>query len=419
MDPSLQDIDLSRRELFRQGFPHALFARLRREAPVWRHPDTPGVREAVAEEGFWVVSTLELTRRVARDWETFSSLDGPAIRRFEPARRNTALVAMDPPSHTRLRGLINRGFTPRMVRRLEEQVRGWARRVVDAVLEKGSCEFVSEVAYQIPMHMIADIVGIPESDRGYVFDRVNDFMRAGDPEVPISEQQKAKLELEVFAYAQELGRRKRARPEDDVWSVLTRAEIETDDGGTTRLSELELDMFFMVLALAGSETTRNSISHGLVTLLEHRDQLERFLADPGVRASAAEEIIRWTSPLAYWARTATRDVLLGGQLVRAGDRVSYWFPSANRDESAFDASDRFDIARSPNHHVAFGGGGVHICLGAHLARLQVQVAFEEFLARAGDVELTAEPRWGVSGLHNNVTLSLCDVPLRVHRRRND
>ncbi len=416
MDTSLHDIDLSRRELFRQGFPHALFARLRREAPVWRHPDTPGVRDAVGEAGFWVVSTLELTRRIARDWQGFSSLDGPSLRRFEPERRNTGLVAMDPPAHTRMRGLINRGFTPRMVRKLEEQVRGWARRVVGAVLEKGSCEFVSEVAYQIPMHMIADIVGIPESDRSYVFDRVNDYMRAGDPEVAITDEEKTKLELEVFAYAQELGRRKRARPDDDVWSVLTRAELETEDGGTTRLSEFELDMFFMVLALAGSETTRNSISHGLLALLDHPEQLDRFVSDPSVRATAAEEIVRWTSPLAYWARTATRDVQLGDRRVHEGDRVSYWFPSANRDESAFEAPERFDITRSPNHHVAFGGGGPHICLGAHLARLQIQVAFEELLARTAELELAGPPRWGVSGLHNNVTLSLCDVPLRFRAR---
>jgi cytochrome P450 len=193
-------VDLSGRALFRAGFPHALFARLRREAPVWWHPETPGVRESVGEPGFFVVSTMELVRRVARDEETFSAQDGPGLRRFERNWQGITLVSADGRAHRRLRGLINRGFTPRMIGRLEQQIRARARRIVAEVLERAGCEFVHEVAYALPMHTIADIVGIPDSDRAYVFERVDAYMVAGDPELPITPEDKARMEREIFEY---------------------------------------------------------------------------------------------------------------------------------------------------------------------------------------------------------------------------
>jgi cytochrome P450 len=411
---TLDGVDLSDRALFRAGFPHPLFARLRREAPVWRHPDTPGVREAVGERGFWVVSTLDLVRQVARDEQIFSALDGPALRRFDPAWQGITLVSADGRAHRRLRGLINRGFTPRMVARLEQQIRARARSIVADIALRGACEFVHDVAYPLPMHMIADIVGIPESDRAYVFGRVDGYMIAGDPEVPITPEQKQAMEREIFAYGVELAARKRARPGDDVWSVLTQAELPDEEGGgTARLSDHELALFFHVLALAGSETTRNAIAGGLLALLEQPDQLGRSRSEPELRDRAAHELIRWTSPLAYWARTATRDVELGGEKIAGGQRVSIWLASANRDEAAFAAPDRFDVSREPNPHVAFGGGGGHYCLGSHLAQRQVRVLFEELFAAARAIELDGTPRWTVSGLHNNVTCSLGHVPLRI------
>src|SRR5215468_267233 len=268
-----ENIDLSDRSLFRAGFPHALFAQLRREAPVWRHPDTPGVRESVGEAGFWVVSAMDLVRRVARDEEVFSAVEGPALRRFGPSWQGITLVSADGRAHRRLRGLINRGFTPRMIARLEEQIRARARAIVAGVLERGECEFVHDVAYPLPMHMIADIVGIPESDRAYVFERVDGYMIAGDPEVPITPEQKQEMEREIFAYGVDLAARKRANPGDDVWSILTQAELTDEEGGgASHLSDHELALFFHVLALAGSETTRNSIAGGLLALLEHPSQ---------------------------------------------------------------------------------------------------------------------------------------------------
>jgi cytochrome P450 len=410
-------VDLSDRALFRAGFPHALFARLRREAPVWRHPETPGVCESVGEPGFFVVSTMELVRRVARDEETFSALDGPGLRRFEPGWQGVTLVSADGRAHRRLRGLINRGFTPRMIGRLEEQIRARARRIVAEVLERGGCEFVHDVAYPLPMHTIADIVGIPESDRGYVFERVDAYMVAGDPELPITPEDKARMEREIFEYGVRLAAEKRARPADDVWSLLVQAEVPDELGGAAPLSDHELALFFHVLALAGSETTRNSIAGGLLALLEHPAELARFRSDPALRDRAAHEIIRWTSPLVYWARTATRPVELGGEKIEAGARVSIWLASANRDEVAFAEPGRFDLGREPNPHAAFGGGGAHYCLGSHLAQRQVRVLFEELLAAAGRVELAGEPRWTVSGLHNNVTCSLGSVPVRLEAAR--
>jgi cholest-4-en-3-one 26-monooxygenase len=411
---SFDDIDLSDRALYRAGFPHALFAGLRREAPVWRHPDTPGVRESIGEPGFWVVSTMEDVRRVARDADTFSAVEGPALRRFGPAWQGITLVSADGRAHRRLRGLINRGFTPRMIGRLEEQIRTRARSIVAGLLERGGCEFVHDVAYPLPMHMIADIVGIPESDRSYVFERVDGYMIAGDPEVPITPEQKQQMEREIFEYALELAARKRKDPVEDVWSILTQAELPEEDGsGVSRLADHELALFFHVLALAGSETTRNSIAGGLLALQGYPDQIERFRREPDVRDRAAHEIIRWTSPLALWSRTATRDVELGGEKLAAGERVSIWIASANRDEAAFREPDRFDIARDPNPHVAFGGGGAHYCLGSHLAQRQVRVLFEELLAVARTIELVEPPRWTVSGLHNNVPCSLGSVPIRV------
>src|SRR5262245_22355408 len=275
-------IDLSDRSLFRAGFPHTLFEELRREAPVWRHPDTAGARESIGERGFWVVSTMDLVRRVARDEETFSAVEGPALRRFGPDWQNITLVSADGRAHRRLRGLINRGFTPRMIGRLEQQIRARARAIVSSVVERGTCEFVHDVAYPLPMHMIADIVGIPESDRAYVFERVDTYMVAGDPELPITPEDKQRMEREIFAYGVRLAAEKRGRPADDVWSVLVQAEIPDELGGAAPLSDHELALFFHVLALAGGDTTRRSIAGGLLALLEHPAELARLRSDPAL-----------------------------------------------------------------------------------------------------------------------------------------
>ena len=217
----------------------------------------------------------------------------------------------------------------------------------------------------------------------------------------------------MFEYAQELGRRKRAHPQDDVWSILSTVEVETDDGERTALGEIELDMFFFLLTIAGSETTRNAISGGLIALVEHPDQLATLRREPDAMRPAVEEILRWTSPVAYFARRATRATEIRGVPIAEGDRVTMWYPSANRDEEAFDDPFRFDIARTPNNHVAFGGGGPHFCLGANLARREIAIMFEELLARTTEIEILAPPTYGALTIESPVLGAMRELPVRM------
>jgi len=221
------------------------------------------------------------------------------------------------------------------------------------------------------------------------------------------------VQVKMFEYAQELGRRKRAEPQDDVWTILSTVEIETDDGERTQLGEIELDMFFFVLTIAGSETTRNAISGGLIALLDNPDQLARLRTDPDAMKPAVDEILRWTSPVAYFARRATRDTEIRGVPIAEGDRLTLWYPSANRDEDAFSEPNRFDIARTPNNHVAFGGGGAHYCLGANLARREISIMFEELLARTSDIEILAPPTFGGGTIDNPVLGAVRELPVRL------
>jgi cytochrome P450 len=222
--------------------------------------------------------------------------------------------------------------------------------------------------------------------------------------------------LQLYQYATALGAEKRAHPADDVWSVLASAEIEDDTGERVRLTDFQLDLFFLVLSVAGSETTRNAISHGLLALVEHPDCLADLRADPSLWDTATDEIIRWSSPVADFARTATVDTVLSGVDIAAGDRVVLFYPSANRDERAFTSPFRFDIRRSPNHHVSFGGGGAHYCLGAHLARREIRTLLEQVLARFDDIALTGDVAWMVGGPDQSVAVSLDRMPVHLARR---
>jgi cytochrome P450 len=409
----LETIDLTDPELYRQGFPHEVFAILRDEAPVWWHPENRGTDRLGGS--FWVVSKHADVQAVSRDPARFSSLDGPSLPTVPPEQRGAMVVSMDPPDHTRMRRLVSAGFTPRMITKLEDQARTWARTIVDHALDRDQCNFVHEVAYQLPMHMIADIVGIPVSDREWLFDRVNVFLSSTDPRSRLSRDKISAIQAEMFGYAQQLGDDKRRHPADDVWTTLIGAEIDHDDGERTRLTPLELDLFFIVLTIAGSETTRNAISAGLMALVGHPDQLELLRSDPGVMSTAVEEILRWTAPAAYFRRTATVDTEIRGVPIAAGDRVTIWHSSANRDEDAFEDAFRFDITRAENPHVTFGGGGIHYCLGANLAKREIRVMFEELLTRVRGVEIVGEPEYSVQGIGNPITVSLKDLPVRLTR----
>ena len=403
-------IDLTDAAHYRAGFPHALFTRLRRETPVCWHP-APADGLA-ADAGFWLLTRHADVQAANRDSARFSAVDGPSLI-DRPEIRGTMLVSMDGREHARLRRLISAGFTPRMVARLEDRMRRWTASILDAALARGTCNFVADVAYQLPMHVIADIVGIPVADRQWLFTRTNEFLAAGDPAGGQSPQAQLAIQLEMFAYARELGARKRAAPQDDVWTILSTVEVETGDGGRTALSELELDLFFLVLTVAGSETTRTAITLGLLALVEHPEQLAALRADPALLPGAVEEMLRWASPVAFFARRATRDTDVHGVRIAAGDRVTLWYASANRDEAVFADPFRFDIRRTANDHLAFGGGGPHYCLGANLARQEMTIFFAELLRRVRAIEVLAPPTYTRLGLYNPILVTPTELPVRL------
>ena len=405
----MYDIDLTDTRIFGRGFPHDVFTTLRRESPVhWQAfpPDFPGNHDP----GFWVLSRYDDVQAANRDTELFRSYDGPQLS-IQEGMRGTMLVSMDGRDHVRQRRLISAGFTPRMVGRLEAQAREWAVSIVERALERGTCDFVQEVAYQLPMHMIADIVGIPVVDREWLFGLTKELLQGA--EFVDAPEKFLEIQVQMFEYAQELGRRKRTDPQDDVWTILSTVEVETDDGERTALGEIELDMFFFLLTVAGSETTRNAISGGLIALLEHPDQLATLRREPEAMRPAVEEILRWTSPVAYFARRASRATEIRGVAIAEGDRVTLWYPSANRDGDAFDEPFRFDIARTPNNHVAFGGGGAHFCLGANLARREIAILFEELLARTTDIEILAPATYSGLTIDNPVLGAVSELPVRL------
>ena len=407
----MPDIDLTDDRTFAEGFPHDVFTTLRRDAPVfWQPfpPDFPGRHDP----GFWVLSRHEDVQAANRNAELFCSYDGPQLG-INAEMRGTMLVSMDGRDHIRQRRLISAGFTPRMIGQLEAQAREWTVKIVEQARERGTVDFVNDVAYQLPMHMIADIVGIPLEDREWLFGLTKELLQGGEGGNIGGPDTLAAVQVQMFEYAQELGRRKRSDPEDDVWTILATAEIETDEGERTALGEIELDMFFFVLTIAGSETTRNAISGGLIALLDHPDQLATLRRDPDAMRLAVEEILRWTSPVAYFARRATRDTEIRGVPIAEGDRLTLWYPSANRDEDAFEDPFRFDITRTPNPHVAFGGGGAHFCLGANLARREIAIMFEELLARTADIEILAAPTYSGLTIDNPVLGAIRELPVRI------
>jgi cytochrome P450 len=413
-DIPLDALDLGDRELFRQGFPHPLFTRLRQEAPVHWHP-APADASHTGGDGFWVLSRHADIQAANRDPETFTALEGPQLAP-RPEMNGRMLVSMDGREHTRQRALISAGFTPRMIGRLESQARSWTRQILGEAFARGECDFVDDVAYKLPMHMIADIVGIPVEDRAWLFDRINEWLQCTDPEHPTPAERQPEIQLEMFAYAQKLGAAKRSRPQDDVWTLLSTVEVELEDGAKAGLDETELDLFFMLLVVAGSETTRNAISHGLLALLEHPDQLATLREDPDAMPRAVDEILRWSSPVSYFRRRATRDTRIRDVAIAAGDSVTLWYPSGNRDEEAFEDPFRFDIRRDARSHLAFGGGGPHYCLGANLAKREIAVLFDELLARTREIEVLGEPRYSVQGLFNPIYVSLQSLPVRLTPR---
>ena len=407
----LAELDLTDLDLFANGFPHDAFAIHRREAPVWWHPPTA---HTPGGEGFWSVATHAESLAVLSDAATYSSERGGdrpyggTILPDSPGA-GLALNMMDDPRHHRVRQLVSRGFTPRTITRLADELARRTAALLDAVAERGACDFVVDVATELPMQAICILLGVPEVDRHRLFestDRCFDF-RSGDAFEETDEFRAAMAD--VLTYGSALIAEKRSRPTDDMLSVVVHATLPGEDPPT--LSDQELLFFFSLLFAAGSDTTRNAASGGLVALLEHPGELERLAADPGLLGTAIEEMVRWTSPSAYNRRTATRAVELAGRAIRPGDKVVFWEASANRDEQVFPDAMRFRVDRDPNPHLGFGHG-VHFCLGANLARLELRILYEALLARFVAVELAGRPEWTRSNKHTG----LRHLPVRVRPR---
>jgi cholest-4-en-3-one 26-monooxygenase len=364
--------------------PHETFALLRREAPVYRHPraDAPP---------FWAVTRYNDVVAVSRDFATFSSERQGALLQEPPEEaletQRLMMLNMDPPRHSKVRGLVNKGFTPRTVSLLTPPIRKMCAHIVDGVCERGECEFVTEVAAELPLQVIAELLGIPQADRHQVFQWSNTMIGSDDPEWQRSPEEARSAAVAMYGYANELAVARRDSPRDDLVSVLMRAEVNG-----VRLTEMEFDLFFLLLAVAGNETTRNLISGGMLALIEHPDQRRRLIEDPSLLDAAVEEMLRWVTPVMQFQRTAQRDTQIAGQRIAEGDRVALYYVSANRDDAVFDRPDVFDVGRSPNEHVTFGGGGPHFCLGANLARLEIRLIFEELLGRIPDLELNGPAR---------------------------
>jgi cytochrome P450 len=313
-----------------------------------------------------------------------------------------SMINLDDPRHARLRRIVSTAFTPRMIKSFEDQVEVAARQIVDEVIDKGECDFVTDVAARLPLKIICDMMGVPESDYDAVFTRSNVILGATDPEyVPEGGDIAAALltaGAELAQMVTELGQQRMKEPTDDLTSALVNANVDGE-----HLTEAELASFFILLVVAGNETTRNAISHGMVLLTDNPDQRTLWLEDFDARAPAAvEEIVRVASPVIFMRRTATRDTMLGGRPVSEGDKLILYYWSANRDEDVFDDPFRFDIARDPNPHVGFGGPGPHFCLGAHLARREITVMFRELFQRVPDIEATGPPARLLSGFINGI-----------------
>ncbi|KUH80761.1 MULTISPECIES: cytochrome P450 [unclassified Mycobacterium] len=405
---TLAAVDFTDLDNFANGFPHDLFAVHRREAPVYWHKPTEHTPDG---EGFWSVATYAETHAVLRDPQTFSSVTGGSRAYGGTLLQDLAIAGqvlnmMDDPRHAQIRRLVSSGLTPRMIRRVEDDLRARARRLLDAVEPGEPFDFLVDVAAELPMQMICILLGVPESERHWLFHAIEpQFDFGGSRKATLGQLSAEEAGSRMYAYGQELIAAKRASPTDDMLSVVANACLDdtVDDGARSPalLSEIELYLFFSLLFSAGAETTRNAVAGGLLALIDNPDSLAALRSDPGSLPSAIEEMVRWTSPSPSKRRTATRDVSLGGCEIAAGQKVQIWEGSANRDATVFTDPDVFDIGRKPNPHLGFGHG-VHYCLGANLARLELRVLFEELLTRFSLATLVKPVEWTRSNRHTGI-----------------
>ncbi len=392
----MEPIDLSYGRSFVNGFPHEFFTWLRANEPVWWHEPTEHTPHG---EGFWVVSRYADVVAMFKDGATYSSaVAGTALADSNGA--GIVLNQTDDPQHRTLRALVNKGFTPRMIGRLEGELRVRAGQILDTVTVGEPFDFLTDVARELPLQAICSVLGVPQQDRAELVDIVDRGVAAETGEVIAMQYVK-----QLSAYARKLLVEKRQNPAEDILSVIVHATLE--DG--SRLDDRDLRAFFNLLFPAGAETTRSAIGGAVLQFVAEPDQYRYLRQDPNRLKVAIEEFVRWTSPSVYKRRTTTREVRLGDATIGPGQRVTLWEMSANRDAAVFDEPFRFDVTRDPNPHVGFGLG-THFCLGASLARLEMKVMFEELFERFETFELVGEPRW----TNNNRLVGLTSLPIVVH-----
>jgi cholest-4-en-3-one 26-monooxygenase len=422
VDTDIDLLDLDR--WAREGVPFDWFARLRAEAPVWRHP-SPG-----DGPGFWVVSSYDQVQALGRCPHALSSAGanggvsglGPGDEMQDAQDRvamglppgmdvfggDTAmLLTLDPPEHTTYRKIVNKGFTPRRVALLEDRIRSLTASLLDAVSAgDGSCDFTTQVAMPLPMRVIGEMIGAPVEIHNDLQRWSNEAVTGTDPEYAPDATEMPQLfaAMSLFQSFQGIRDAHEAEPHDDLTTVLLEAEVDGE-----KLSPTRFKMFLFLLALAGNETTRNAISHGVLALADNPDEWQRLRDDPALIPTAVEEVLRWASPVLYFRRNAVEPMETAGVTIEPGDIVSLWYVSANRDEAHFDDPMRFDVGRTPNEHIAFGGGGPHYCLGASLARLEVRVMLEELVARYARIERAGD----VSLLRSNFIRGIKHLPVRL------
>ncbi|HEX2302586.1 MAG TPA: cytochrome P450 [Gaiella sp.] len=412
---SLDDVDLTDLDTWERRVPYDWLALLRRDAPLFWQPEREG-------RGFWAFTRYDDVVAVSKDWETFSNeLGGTSLQDLTPEELEArkSMLDTDPPPHTRMRALVNKGFTPRVVNTYEERIRGLAQGILATAFERDEFDWVESVAAEIPMWVFSEIMGLPVEDRKLIIELGDKILGNTDPEVVGEEYVveralrdpklrmlpfSSPFSLDLIEYGRELGESRRREPRDDITTKLVEAELEG-----SRLTEQEFGTMFILLTTAGNETTRHTISLGLADLLEHPNEAARLVDDPSLAGAAADELLRRAHPVHHFRRTATRDVELHGRTIRRGDKVTIWYAAANHDDEKFADPYRLDVGRTPNRHVTFGLGGPHFCLGAHLAKLEIRVWLEEMLPYLPRLELADEPVRLRSNFFNGVKR----MPVRV------
>ena len=381
--------DFTDPDLLEHGIPVQEFAQLRKTAPVWWNAQEPGKGGGFHDGGYWVISKHAHIREISKNNTDWATATNGVIMRFDDEMQQeqidvtkALLINHDPPEHTRLRKLVSKAFTPRAVQALEEKLDDAARTIVRKAADKGSGDFVHDVAVDLPLLAIADLLGVPEVDREKLFNWSNSMMNADDPEFTADPEMAS---AEILGYGYNMAEERRKCPAEDIVTTLVNADLDGQ-----HLDEAEFGFFFILLTVAGNETTRNAISHGMNAFLEHPESWELFKRERP--ATTVDEIVRWATPVNCFQRTATHDTQVGGVDIKEGQRVGLFYGSANYDEDVFDDPFTFDITRDPNPHVGFGGNGAHFCVGANLARMEINLMFNALADLVPDISRLEEPR---------------------------